>query len=254
MMENWNACLRAASGKYFLLLSDDDVLEPTAIEEMVNVFEDSERQGNRIGFVYCSGKMIDQDGNTLSVGREVPALERAGKLIVAFLDGKRNLWPCVILFRKDDIAQGYDVRFPLGADAAQWMRVAVAYGNARFINRRLARYRMHRNTTASTRVDIWRKENEALGDFVIDELRKNGQAGEHLSLEIRRAVHRLNVRITSEIINYSLRDKKRQALSAYWANRRVFGGIYGSMILVKGIFLMMLPNSFRAWVRRCLYS
>ena len=35
MFANWNSVLRAARGEYFLLLSDDDLLEPFAIETML---------------------------------------------------------------------------------------------------------------------------------------------------------------------------------------------------------------------------
>jgi glycosyltransferase involved in cell wall biosynthesis len=254
MMENWNACLSMASGKYFLLLSDDDILEPAAIEEMVNAFEDSERHGDKIGFVYCNGRIIDQDGITQSVGKDVPSVESARRLIVSFLDGRRNLWPCAILFRKVDLSPGYDTRLPLAADAAQWMRVAATYGTARFVSQRLARYRVHQNASMKTRADIWRRENSALGNFAIEELQKSGEPGEEVAREIRKAVRRLNARITFENINHSLRHEKRQALVEYWKNREAFAGFSGLTILAKGIFLMMLPDFFRAWVRRRLYS
>jgi glycosyltransferase involved in cell wall biosynthesis len=245
MMENWNACLRAASGKYFLLLSDDDVLEPTAIEEMVDAFEDSERQGKSIGFVYCGGRMIDQDGRTLSLGTEVPSLESAKELILAFFESKRNLWPCVILYRKDDLAPGYDICFPLGADAAQWMRAVVAYGYASFVNRTLACYRVHQNMTAQTRVDVWRKENTALSEFAICELQRKGDAGDDISRTIRRAVSRLNVRITAGLINRSHSEQRLLAISEYCANFKVFCSIYGLAFLMKGAAFLMMPESCR---------
>lgn len=254
MMENWNACLRGASGKYFLLLSDDDVLEPTAIEEMVDAFENSERQGKKVGFVYCNLTVIDGDGTTLYLGRESPPVESASDLIVAFFNSERDIWPCATLFRKDDLAPGYDVRFALGADAAQWMRLGIAYGSARFVNRRLARYRVHQNATMTTRVDIWRNEFTALGNFAIAELGKSGETGESLSREIRKAVRRLIARITPFLINDSLKKKKRDALLEYCANYKVFTSFYGLLMLVRGIFPMMLPDPFRAWVRRLVYS
>jgi glycosyltransferase involved in cell wall biosynthesis len=254
MMENWNACLSAASGKYFLLLSDDDVLEPTAIEEMVEVFEGSERHGQPIGFVYCAGKIIDQNGNTLSVGKEVPCSESAKELILAFFEGKRNLWPCSILYRKDDLAPGYDSRFPLEADAAQWMRAVVAYGSARFVSRRLTRYRMHLNMTLKTPAAVWAKENTALAEFAIAELRKKGDDGDDISEAIRSAVRRLNVRITIGLINQSLGARKLQALSEYCANYRVFSTFYGCAELMKGALYLMLPETCRIWLRRCLHS
>jgi glycosyltransferase involved in cell wall biosynthesis len=254
MMQNWNACLSAATGKYFLMLSDDDILEPTAIEEMVDAYEESESRGDNIGFVYCSGVVIDHDGNTLSVARKAPTLENAERLIVAFFNGRRDLWPCVILFRSEDIVQGYDPRFALGADAAQWMRLVVSYGSARFVDRRLARYRVHQNTTINTRVEIWRKENDSLGDFIVEAMRKNGPGGECVARHVRKAVHRMNVRITSELINHSWRSDKQHAFSEYKKNIAMFTSSYGLMTLTKGIVLLMLPDSFRAWVRRWLYS
>jgi glycosyltransferase involved in cell wall biosynthesis len=243
MMQNWNACLSMASGKYFLLLSDDDILEPTAIEEMVNIFEGSERTGDDIGFVYCRGKMIDRDGKTLSNGAEVPSLESAKELILAFFESKRNLWPCAILFRTDDLAPGYDLRFPLGADAAQWMRSVVRYGSVRSTNKILTCYRVHMNTTGRTGVDVWRKENTALGEFAIDELRRKGVAGNGYAQEVRRAVQRLNVRITAGLINQALKHKKVNALAEYAENYRTFASPYGLLMLTKGLIALAIRTA-----------
>ena len=58
MVGNWNACLEAARGEYFLLLSDDDLLEPDAIELLVEALGDGQSRvaygkvsyvGNRSG-------------------------------------------------------------------------------------------------------------------------------------------------------------------------------------------------------------
>jgi len=38
MVYNWNACLSRATGKYFLLLSDDDVLESNAVTVLMSKF------------------------------------------------------------------------------------------------------------------------------------------------------------------------------------------------------------------------
>lgn len=254
MMENWNACLEAASGKYFLLLSDDDVLEPTAIEEMVDAFEESESRGEKIGIVYCRGTLIDGEGKILDVGKQAPAFEHAKELILGFLEGERYLWPCAILFRKDDLAPGYDVRFSLGADAVQWMRAVIAYGAARFVDQRLTRYRVHLNASASTHVDTWCKENIALGEFAIHELGASARAGDDASLEIRKAVQRFNIRITSDIINQSLRGNKSKAFLQYWANYKTFASIYGFKMLMIGVAKLMLPNFLRTWLRSRLHG
>ena len=39
MRNNWNKLLNAASGEYFLLLSDDDILAPNAIKILLTLFD-----------------------------------------------------------------------------------------------------------------------------------------------------------------------------------------------------------------------
>lgn len=240
MMENWNKCLDAASGEYFLLLSDDDVLEPSAIEEMVEVFERNKRNGKNVGIAYCLGRIIDKYGKTVSVGEECSSSESAKKLILAFFESKRNLWPCAILYRTGDLAPGYDLKFPLGADAVQWIRTVAHYGTACCINKPLVSYRVHRNTTATTEFEIWRKENVALAEFAIDELRKQNLIGKDGEQKVRRAVRRLNVRITAGLINQNLKHNKLRALAEYRRNLETFCGPYGWFTLTRGLLSLIL--------------
>jgi glycosyltransferase involved in cell wall biosynthesis len=127
MVENWNACPESASGEYFLLLSDDDVLEPTAIAEMVTAFESDESMAKRTGFVYCRGRVIDGTGNSLRMGSTAPAYEPAEELMFAFFNSQRALWPRAILHRRSDLRR-YADEFTLGTDAALWMGSAARYG------------------------------------------------------------------------------------------------------------------------------
>lgn len=255
MMENWNACVRAASGKYFLLLSDDDVLEPAAIEELVNAFEDSEHRGEKIGFVYCSGRVMDQDGATLSLGKKAPPSETAGEIISEYFAGRRSTFDCATLFRRQDLAPGYDyLRFPLAADVALWVRIVVAYGAVRFVNRKLVHYREHTNATLKTPLEAWHQDHITSSEFAIAELQKMGDIGDDLPRKIRKSIRRINVSLTPDLINRSFRHHKLRALREYWRYRKMFASIYGVRVLMRGLTLMMLPDFFRAWVRRQLYS
>jgi glycosyltransferase involved in cell wall biosynthesis len=254
MMENWNACLNAASGKYFLLLSDDDILEPTAIAEMVDALEDSARRGSEAGFVWCAAKTIDRYGKELPIEDAPPLSGTAKDMILTYFEGKRDLrlYPCATLFRKEDLAPGYDLRFPLAADTAQWIRAIIKYGTARYVSGRLVRYRMHQNTTLKTRPDVWCKEYAALAEFVISELQANGYNGWDFSRDIRETEHRRNVRMTIGMIKLSLRDKKLQALSEYRDNYRNFTSLFGLVALIKGALIIMMPRYLESWLRRCM--
>jgi hypothetical protein len=196
--------------------------------------------------------VIDGDGKTSLFGRESPPQENAAELINAFFSGKRHTWACAILFRREDLASGYDLRFPLMADAALWIRVVASHGSARFVNRRLVQYRVHSNATIKTPISVWQKENIAVGEFAIGELRKAGGASDDVSNEIRGAVQRLNVLIIPDFINRSLRHHKFRALREYWARRRTFASWFGVVELAKGLAVLFLPDRLRSWMRCCL--
>jgi glycosyltransferase involved in cell wall biosynthesis len=243
MIENWNACLNAASGKYFLLLSDDDTLYPTAIEDMAAVYRDCEIHGTNVGFVYCRGKIVNADGRVIAEGHRPPESEGARDLVFAFFNSERDLWPCVILFRKEELRPGYTLRFPLGADAVQWIQAVSRHGTARFVDRSLAQYRVHQSATHSAKIDIWRKENDALAEFAIQELRNHHLLRERDVKRLQRAVQRLNVRITSSLINQALKTQKAQALAAYLENYQTFLSPYGTFRLVRGLLALALKSA-----------
>jgi glycosyltransferase involved in cell wall biosynthesis len=252
MMENWNACLSAATGEFFLLLSDDDLLEKTAIEEMVVAFERANELGTPIGFVYCDGTMIEASGKPMSLSKaSSPAMESSEDIIVAFFNGERRLWPCSILYRTADLAPGYDLSFALEADAVQWIRAVTRYGAARFVDKKLTRYRVHQNATFSTPVKQWHRENLALAEFAASKL--SGSSKDTLA-KIRAAVRRLNIRITPLLLNDSLNKSTRLVLREYWENIRIFEGYYGLLFFLRGTMPLMLPRFIRAWVRRCVNS
>jgi glycosyltransferase involved in cell wall biosynthesis len=54
MVANWNSTIRAASGKYTKFLFQDDLLQPTCLEEMVTLAESDER----IGFVFSPRELL----------------------------------------------------------------------------------------------------------------------------------------------------------------------------------------------------
>jgi predicted O-linked N-acetylglucosamine transferase (SPINDLY family)/GT2 family glycosyltransferase len=60
LSQNWNFCISQAQGKYIKFLFQDDLLEPTAIEEMVNLAE----QDESIGLVFSPRKLFTATDNT----------------------------------------------------------------------------------------------------------------------------------------------------------------------------------------------
>jgi len=120
MMENWNACLKASHGKYFMLLSDDDFLEEDAIEKMLSVFESQERleigQSLTTGIVYCGTKIVNEYEEIVEYTKEAPSRQDSFEAISSFFSANMGTYPCSILFRTSDLKEvgGYDaIKYPL---------------------------------------------------------------------------------------------------------------------------------------------
>lgn len=248
MVDNWNACLKAASGTYFLLLSDDDVLEPRAIMEMVTAYERAS-DPDTVGFVYCRGRFIDENGNIKSVGQAAPPVESAADLILSFFQSKRDTWPCSILLRTSDISEGYSSHFALITDAAMWMRSVVRRGTALFVDEELVNYRVHQNTTASTPISTWQGENTALAKYAIESLKDLHGSCPSLFQRIEKAVDELNTRIIPALILSSSGGSWPRALRQYLRYLPRFTTPYGLTILSKGFLVLFLPSSIVAEIK-----
>ena len=175
MVDNWNTIVAIATGKYFLLLSDDDLLHPTAIEQMVLRYETADRASTSIGFVYCSTRFIDKTGKTLSTTKSVPAIQTAKELILGVFGYTRKVMLCSILFRTADVVPGFPSGFQLANDSALWMPLVIRYGSAAFVDELLVSYRIASNLSLSVTSDVWMADNRNLLHLVFAEFKAHGQ-------------------------------------------------------------------------------
>ncbi len=227
MVENWNACVAAATGEYFLLLSDDDLLEPEAIAAMVSAYESGPLPGEKVGMVYCRCRVIDERGIERHLAPPSPKMEDAEQLILGFFHSKRETYACSILFRRSAILDGYEGSLPLLTDAAQWIKAVIKHGYVIYVDRVLASYRVHLNITAMTPVATWHKENLALAEYAIATLQGAGTGSAATYQRIRRAVRRINVRIIPGLLRQRAAGEKRALARAYWEHWRHFANAYG---------------------------
>lgn len=70
-----NKCTKAAHGEWIMHLSDDDLMTPTMLEEMVNALH--KYKGNEIGFVVPQTMTINEQGNVISVPSKQLAQEES---------------------------------------------------------------------------------------------------------------------------------------------------------------------------------
>lgn len=243
MVDNWNSCITAATGEYFLLLSDDDLLHPEAIAAMTECFSAGGSVREDVGIVYCRGRTIDETGEVISTGPAAPASESAKELILNFFKSQRPTWACTILFQTADIRRGYSNRFPLATDAALWMRVVAQRGRANFLDRPLASYRVHQNISAKTPTASWQAENLALAQYAVERLRDTATLTASEEQAVWEACKRLNIRLVANLLNQNFKRKRGEGLRAYIRHWRDFASFYGMVRACRGLLLLILPAS-----------
>ncbi len=241
MYAHWNVILKEARGSYFLLLSDDDILEPHAIEQMVSVFDSNPSAG----CVFCGGSIIDSEGRQIMPGKGAKAQLSAEEMILGFFRSELDLWPCAILFRLGDIEQGYPDEFPLGADAAAWMQAVARHGRGVFVAERITRYRVHRNTTMTVGFRPWQIENRNLAAYAIEQLHAHGRGSAALNRRISASCRRLNIRIAAGLIKSSAGATRFGVMRRLGQNLEQFASPYGILVLLKTLIELSFPQSCR---------
>lgn len=179
MTANFNSTLDAATGEFFLLLSDDDLLTPTAIEELSAPFR-SVTAGispDSIGVCWCPCTLIDGSGAKMWDTDSGEAVESSISLIENLWLGRRGPRLASVLLRTADARRvgGYDDhRFGLLCDTANWGQAAVLYPNAVCIRKPLVQYRVHASSGTGTAVCLnWQQWGDQLHDALLSSVRES---------------------------------------------------------------------------------
>jgi glycosyltransferase involved in cell wall biosynthesis len=139
MVGNWNALLRLATGKFFLLLSDDDLLDGQAIARLAHACA---RPG--VSMAYGLTYVIDSAGRIRDVHtRHGPPVESGADFIRAHLAGGRNVSVASMLSRLPQVE--HRVPFAdIGAVCDFAMRLTLALrGDVACVPAPVAFYREH---------------------------------------------------------------------------------------------------------------
>jgi glycosyltransferase involved in cell wall biosynthesis len=140
MCGNWNAVIRASTGKYVCKLDADDMLAPEYVSEMVTVMENHPD----VSFAHCACKLIDIDGKFIGYERSIHG---------SFIRSGLQEWPRyvfgpkavnIVMIRKSAFEQvgGYDGRYKYSGDWAMH-RALLRIGSVYYNDHVVATYRCH---------------------------------------------------------------------------------------------------------------
>jgi len=110
VVKNWNKVLSFAKGEYFVLFSDDDIMEKDYLTKMLESIK-SEPNYN----VYrCRVNVINSKNETLATSPESPIWETALDYIIQRLKGNRQHYISEVIFKRSRLVEiGGFVDFPL---------------------------------------------------------------------------------------------------------------------------------------------
>jgi glycosyltransferase involved in cell wall biosynthesis len=249
MVENFNACISAATGEYILMLSDDDLLESNAIEELVKGYTEADEGYPAPGIVYCGGHIIDAKGELIQVFAYSPRRETARDLILSFYRRERDLWCCGTLFRTADILPGYSTSFQVAFDFAMVIGVTIKYGTAVFIPKELVRFRLHRSASHSTPNYVWRREHAKLYKLAAKTMAESDCPDPEFSGHLRPIIRQFTISCVQDRINQSYRTRKSRAILEYGQNLPLFMSLSGLAILARGLASLLLSDRIKSWLR-----
>jgi glycosyltransferase involved in cell wall biosynthesis len=153
LIGNFDFCLRNATGEFFLLLGDDDVLLPTAIEGLVEPFRNppAELNPESIGLVWSPCHVVDADGTPRWTTAAGPEFEPPLALVTGIWRGNRGPRLSSILVRTSDAIAvgGYQSRHGYICDMGNYCSVALLRDHVVCTGEPLVQFTSHHGSTTS---------------------------------------------------------------------------------------------------------
>jgi hypothetical protein len=227
LQANFDACIRLATGEYFLLLGDDDLLHLDAIASLVRGFTHPPAPAtpSDVSMVWCPCNIVDAEGKLLWPTPPGPPLEAPERFLIALWRGNRGNRLSGILFRTQEglDAGGFQQRFGDLCDTGIWGPAALAHPYVVCVPEQLVDYTNHtRSTTSASSPEAWRGYANAVHDSLLDRCRQLGLTRTERILRRHRTDHLFGVVLTILIQNIGQKGSGRLFLRELLHHPRTF--------------------------------
>ena len=163
---NFNYLVEQAGGDYFLLLHDDDLIDPDFVETCMQAAD--YKKG--VGLIRTGTRLIDSEGRTVKVMPNNAVGLSTEDFFLAWFSHKTALYLCSTLFHTGYLQAigGFKSRRNLFQDVVAEVRLAAAHGriDAKDVK---ASFRKHADEiTFATKVKHWCEDSSDLLDLIED--------------------------------------------------------------------------------------
>lgn len=148
VVDNWNKCLEKAKGKYFVIMGDDDKMEPNFLSE----FDKLINRYPALNVYHCRSKIIDKDSKPLTLTPSWPEFESVYDNIWHKLFSNRLHYISDFVYSTDFLQEmGGFYHLPLAwATDAVTSYIAMGDKGIAHTNKPLLNYRRHATTISSS--------------------------------------------------------------------------------------------------------
>ena len=124
--DNFNFCLQQATGAYFLLLPDDDKIDPDFIDTCMRAAD----YDTQVGIIRSGTRIINSVGTVISEGRNLTAGMSTADFILGWFTGKTPLYVCSTLYNTKGLRSigGLHSRHNLFQDVTATAKLAATMG------------------------------------------------------------------------------------------------------------------------------
>ena len=164
--DNFNFCLKQANGAYFLMLHDDDKIDPDFIDTCMRAANYDER----LGIIRTGTRIINADGTVINEGRNRVGGLSIADSILGWFAGLTPLYVCSTLYNVTGLRSigGFHSRHNLFQDVAATTKLAAAMGRVDIEDTKASTRRHGGKWTHVARVREWCEDSFELLDILCE--------------------------------------------------------------------------------------
>ena len=171
---NFNACLNAAEGEYFLLLHDDDLIDEDFIETCMSAVAGKEP----VGLIRTGTRVIDDVGRVMSEAPNDAVGLSTGDLFLRWFDRRTAMYFCSTMYHTERLKEvgGFQSKTELFQDVVAVARLSGMYGRVDIPEVKASFRRHGANNGSRSRVEDWAEDSLYLLDVICEHAPEDEEA------------------------------------------------------------------------------
>ncbi|RDC66089.1 glycosyltransferase family 2 protein [Adhaeribacter pallidiroseus] len=238
VVDNWNKCLNYANGEYFVLMGDDDKMEPDYLEEfakLIALYPD-------LDVFHCRSKIINEDSFPIMLTQSCPEFETVYENIWQRIVFQRRQFISDFVFRTSVLKHnGGFFKLPLAwasDDISTFVacgKKGIAHINKPVFNYRESRYNITSTGNSKLKLEALNGAAKWINDFLDKEPEKASDQLIYTILKNQINDHVLKARTL--VVRHSIRNNIILGTIDWWLNRKKY------LLSTKDIIMALVRRS-----------